>query len=92
MVLLVVDALKISKTLELVQDSHQLSVASMELLLLELLSLEPVPAEETIDFKLGARELQMLLDSFEGLNGLGAAEAFNLKALTLVLNVLLEVL
>ena len=92
MVLLVIDALKISKTLELVQDSHQLSVARMELLLLELLSLVPISAEETIDLELGARVLQMLLDSLEGFDGLGTAEAFNFKALTFVFDMFLEVL
>ena len=84
MVLLVIDALKISKTLELVQDSHQLSMTRMELFLLELLSLVPISAEETIDLELRTRVLQMLLDSFEGFYGLGTAEAFNFKALTFV--------
>jgi hypothetical protein len=63
----------------------------MELLLLELLSLKPISTEETIDLKFRARVLQMLLDSFEGLNRLGTAEAFNFKALTFVFNVFLEV-
>ena len=63
----------------------------MELLLFELFSLEPVSTEEAIDLEFGARVLQMLLDSLEGLNGLRTAEAFNFKALTFVFNMLFEV-
>ena len=63
----------------------------MELLLFELFSLEPVSTEEAIDLEFGARVLQMLLDSLEGLNRLRTAEAFNFKALTFVFNMLFEV-
>jgi hypothetical protein len=67
-IFLIIDALKISKTLEFVEDTHQFTVARMKLLHLELLSLEPVSTEEAIDFELGARILQMLLNSFKSLD------------------------
>lgn len=62
------------------------------MLLFELLSLKPISTEETIDLELGTGVLEMLLDSFEGLDRLGTAEAFNFKALTFVFNVFLEIL
>ena len=92
MVLLVTNALEITKTSELVQDSHKLSMARMELLLLELLSLEPVTTEEAIDLELGTRILEMLLDTFKGLDGLRTAKALDLEALTLIFDVLLKIL
>lgn len=89
MVLLVVDTLEVTETLELVQDTHKFSMARMELLHLKLFSLEPIPTEEAVDLEFGARVLQMLLDAFQSLDRLATAKALDIKALTLFIYMLL---
>jgi hypothetical protein len=74
---------QISQTLKLGQDLHKLSVARMELLHLKLLPLVPIATEVAVELELGAGVLQVLLDSLEGLDCLGAAEALYFEALTL---------
>ena len=91
MVFLIVDALKVSKTLKLVKDTHEFPMARMELLHLKLFSLEPVSAKVAINLELRTSVLQVLLNSFEGLDGLRTAEALDFEALALDIDVLLKI-
>ena len=63
----------------------------MELIHLELLPLIPVSAEVAINFKPRARILQMLLDTLQSLNRLGAGKALNFEALAFEIDVLFKV-
>ena len=59
-------------------------MAIVNLRVYELLSLEPASTEVAIDLQLGAIISQMLVNSFDSLNNLTTAKAFNLHALALV--------
>ena len=66
---------------ELVQDTAELAVARMILGHLELLSLEPVPAEIAVDLELWTGVLEMLLDALKRLDRLGTTETLNFEYL-----------
>jgi hypothetical protein len=66
-------------------------VATVILSVFELLSLIPVSTVVAINLQLGAVISQMLVNSFDSLNNLTAAKAFNLHALSFVLNVLFKI-
>lgn len=78
-------------SLEFFKNSANLTVATVKLWVFELFSLIPVSTVVAIDLQLGAVISQMLVNSFDSLNNLTAAKAFNLHALALVLDVLFKI-
>lgn len=78
--------------LELIQDRRELAVARVEVGILEMLSLVPTATKVAVDLELLAIVLQMLVDTFDGLDRLSTREALDLHALAFVFDMLFKVL